>query len=358
MIPYDTPQAIITTIIPTYRRPKLLGRAIRSVLNQTYPYFKVCVYDNASGDETAEIVSEIAKHDSRVNYFCHKNNIGMIDNFIYGMKRVETPFFSFLSDDDVLLPYFFQTVMDGFKAYPDAIFSAGATVHITEHGEVLNVPLHLWQREGFYSPPEGLLNMLGGKHPEWTAIVFRKEIVDKIGMLDKDIGYPMDLDYELQAATRFPFVVSKKPCALFVTINTSFTHTFEDDQFIKWGFHRMIDKLQKNYFLPEDTRALATEKLIIWYRWIFFWNGVKLIKQNKFDKVKVISNALSTGLNSKNKAIILHTLAWFRHYFPFGYYLFIVLNKLRKLFNDDKEQIIMKKELQNHYADFSRFLNL
>ena len=358
MIPYDTPQAIITTIIPTYRRSKLLGRAIRSVLNQTYPYFKVCVYDNASGDETAEVVSEIAKHDSRVNYFCHKSNIGMISNFIYGMSRVETPFFSFLSDDDVLLPNFFQTVMDGFKSYPDAIFSAGATVHITEHGEVLNVPLHRWQREGFYNPPEGLLNMLGGKHPEWTAIVFRKEIVEKIGLLDKDIGYPMDLDYELQASARFPFVVSKKPCALFVTINTSFTHTFEDDQFIKWGFRRMIDKLQENNFLPEDIRAHATDKLIIWFRWIFFWNGIKLIKKNKFDKVKTISNALYNGLNSKNKAILLYTLACFKHYFPLGYYLFIVLNKIRKLFNKDKEQIIMTKELQNHYADFSRFLNL
>ena len=32
---------LITTIIPTYRRPKLLQRAIKSVLNQTYPHFQV-----------------------------------------------------------------------------------------------------------------------------------------------------------------------------------------------------------------------------------------------------------------------------------------------------------------------------
>lgn len=49
---------MITTIIPTYRRPRLLRRAIRSVLNQTYPHFQVCVYDNASGDETATIVAD------------------------------------------------------------------------------------------------------------------------------------------------------------------------------------------------------------------------------------------------------------------------------------------------------------
>ncbi|RKX41747.1 MAG: glycosyltransferase family 2 protein, partial [Thermotogae bacterium] len=62
---------LITTIIPTYRRPKLLQRAIKSVLNQTYPHFQVCVYDNASGDETAEVVAEFAKKDPRVKYYCH-----------------------------------------------------------------------------------------------------------------------------------------------------------------------------------------------------------------------------------------------------------------------------------------------
>ncbi|MEK7713004.1 MAG: glycosyltransferase, partial [Nitrospirota bacterium] len=34
---------LITTIIPTYRRPKLLRRAIKSALNQTYPHLQVCV---------------------------------------------------------------------------------------------------------------------------------------------------------------------------------------------------------------------------------------------------------------------------------------------------------------------------
>ena len=60
---------MITTIIPTYRRPKLLRRAILSVLNQTYTNIQVCVFDNASGDETALVVAELARMDNRVKYF-------------------------------------------------------------------------------------------------------------------------------------------------------------------------------------------------------------------------------------------------------------------------------------------------
>src|SRR5271168_4302039 len=94
----------ITTIIPTYRRPRLLPRAITSVLKQTYPHFEVHVYDNASGDETRQVVESIAATDPRVKYHCHESNIGLVANFAYGMERVTTPLFNLLSDDDLVFP--------------------------------------------------------------------------------------------------------------------------------------------------------------------------------------------------------------------------------------------------------------
>lgn len=50
--------ALITTILPTYRRPQLLKRAIESVLKQTMQDFNLYIFDNASQDETPEIVSK------------------------------------------------------------------------------------------------------------------------------------------------------------------------------------------------------------------------------------------------------------------------------------------------------------
>ena len=71
----------ITTVIPTYRRPKLLRRAIESVLAQTYPHLTVTVFDNASGDETEEVVGELARRNPRVRYHCHPETIGASANF-------------------------------------------------------------------------------------------------------------------------------------------------------------------------------------------------------------------------------------------------------------------------------------
>ena len=112
----DTP--IITTVIPTYRRPELLHRAIRSVLAQSYPHPRVCVYDNASGDETAATVAALAREDERISYHCHPTNIGPTANFAYGIERIDTPFFSLLPDDDYYLPEFFAIAMAGFPTIP------------------------------------------------------------------------------------------------------------------------------------------------------------------------------------------------------------------------------------------------
>ena len=94
------PSPKITCIIPTYQRPDLLKRAINSVLNQTYADFQICIYDNASGDETANTVAAFKKKDTRIHYTLHEKNIGMMANYQLAISKVNTPFFCILSDDD------------------------------------------------------------------------------------------------------------------------------------------------------------------------------------------------------------------------------------------------------------------
>src|ERR1035437_6506077 len=94
---------LITTIIPTFRRPLLLRRAIISVLSQTLCDLRVCVYDNASNDETETTVRSLQSIDSRIDYYRHPLDIGAINHFNFGLGKVESKYFSFLSDDDFLL---------------------------------------------------------------------------------------------------------------------------------------------------------------------------------------------------------------------------------------------------------------
>lgn len=208
--------ARITTIIPTYRRPRLLRRALGSVLAQGDGDFEVRVYDNASGDATADVVREFAGRDGRVHYFCHRENIGAARNFEFALGRVETAYFNFLSDDDLLLPGFFATALALFAAHPDAMSFIGNPILADERARVMAAPLANW-RSGRYDPPEAFLRLAKfHRWPVWTASIFRTDLLRTIGPLDREIGAPNDVDFQLRALARHPAVASNRPCAIFV----------------------------------------------------------------------------------------------------------------------------------------------
>jgi hypothetical protein len=53
-------------------------------VNQTYPNYQVCIYDNASGDQTASVVKNLITSGANIRYHRHLTNIGMLENFQYG----------------------------------------------------------------------------------------------------------------------------------------------------------------------------------------------------------------------------------------------------------------------------------
>src|SRR5438128_6282360 len=130
------PRPLITTVIPTYRRPRLLVRALRSVLRQTVHDFQVIVYDNASGDETGSVVAELAARDPRIRYHLQERNLGPDANFNFAISRVNTEYFSMLSDDDLLMPYFYEQALAGFATYPGAVLDRKSTRLNSSHGSI------------------------------------------------------------------------------------------------------------------------------------------------------------------------------------------------------------------------------
>lgn len=210
-----------TIIIPTYKRPVLLKRAIESALKQTWSNIRVLVLDNASGDETKEVVEAFRKTDSRVAYICHEKNIGMLGQYQYGIEHVKTEFFSFLSDDDWLLPSFCEVSILGFKENPDCCFFASSTVIIGSENRILRIPLDLWPHEGKYPAGTGALEMIG-KYPVPTTVAFRKSFLSEVSI---DMNNPMawDCDFLLQLSSRFPIAISKKVTGIFVSHDHSCT---------------------------------------------------------------------------------------------------------------------------------------
>ncbi|MCK5642229.1 MAG: glycosyltransferase family 2 protein [Gammaproteobacteria bacterium] len=320
---------LITTIIPTYRRPKLLQRAIRSVLNQTYPHFQVCIYDNASGDDTAAVVGEIAKGDTRVKYHCHPRNIGAIANFNYGMKQVATPYFSFLSDDNFLLPHFFEDAINTLNRYPEAILFAGQTISVDERGQKFRGSLDRW-KPGLIFPPDGLLQIVEKGVPSWESVLFRSEVINSVGPLNPSFKSAIDQDFMMRIAKSHIFYISKKQHAVFSCHDNSWTANRDLSERVSTVKKRMNYWLQDEE-LPEVVKERIMKALKarlsfvlsnhVYRRCVFgedtetLATATELMKKEvglSFRTCRAITAAKVANSNRFMKKLVLTSIHWYR----------------------------------------------
>jgi len=299
----------ITTIIPTYRRPQLLKRAIESVLQQTIKSSAVYVFDNASGDETKDVVEAYYKIDSRVRYFCHKENIGPAHNFARALDHLQTPYFSFLQDDDYLLPWFYETALNGFKAYPSAGFSACRTLIVNAQGKLIPSQFSLPVLSGFFSVPDSVSAVL--KTPLapalWNGVLFKKEVIQKVGGLDPTAGTATDFTFTVKCACAFPFVITSRPAAVLMVWpkSTTFSQSDSDSDNLAVVFENIEKYLQapeevkSNIFLRLNQLQILGKKRI----WI------RLLLAGREDAARSAKEAF-LALGGKMSFLVLKILTW------------------------------------------------
>ena len=96
---------MISVIMLTYNRERLVSRAIESILNQTYRDFEFLIVDNGSMDKSGKIADTYAKQDARIRVIHReRGNIGAGRNT--GLDAARGAYITFLDDDDWVEPDF------------------------------------------------------------------------------------------------------------------------------------------------------------------------------------------------------------------------------------------------------------
>jgi glycosyltransferase involved in cell wall biosynthesis len=302
----ENQQPQITTVIPTYRRPHLLKRAIRSALNQTFTDLQVCVYDNASGDDTAAVVAEFMQKDLRVKYFCHAENIGAVPNFIYAMQEINTPYFSFLSDDDVLLPNFYKDAMIGFAEHPDVIFSAGDVIGVSEAGEGYagGTQFLSWQRTGYFAPPEALNEMIRTHSPiGLTSVLFKREVLTEFGVFDPGLLLG-DLDMLMRLTARFPVFLNAEPYGLFTLQATSNSRVLSPNLIFS-DYPKLVSNMRNDTRIPLEIRERTAQILHNYYKSVTFKSTLSAIVNKNLCDANKMADFLNNHYREGKKTILL-----------------------------------------------------
>jgi hypothetical protein len=114
----------IRIYVVTYRRPRLLERALRSLISQSYTAWVAEVLnDDPSDERVAALISSLA--DSRIHLSEPARRRGGTGNFNYAFRRVAEPFASILEDDNWWEPEFLTVMVDALGRHPEIALSCG-----------------------------------------------------------------------------------------------------------------------------------------------------------------------------------------------------------------------------------------
>jgi len=117
----ETP--LISIIVPTYNRAKLITNALDSVLEQTYHNWECIVIDDGSKDETRNVINAYQEKDSRILFLERiRQPKGAPTCRNVGLNKAKGEYIIFLDSDDYLLPFCLEQRLNKFNQDKDYDF--------------------------------------------------------------------------------------------------------------------------------------------------------------------------------------------------------------------------------------------
>lgn len=133
---------LVSIGIPVYNGAKYIAETLDSILAQTLTDFEVIVSDNASTDNTREIVEAYIAKDSRIRYYRNESNIGAAPNYNRTFELSRGKYFHWNAHDDLIAPTYLEKCVAILEADPGIVLAHTRTEVIGPEGQVFEFPVN------------------------------------------------------------------------------------------------------------------------------------------------------------------------------------------------------------------------
>jgi len=229
----------ISAVITVYNKQNTIGKTLESLLAQPADFKEIIVVDDGSVDDSAKIVQELASKHKNIKYIFQKNQ-GVAGALNTGLKIAKGNFVVVLDDDVILDDHWISKLMPYFENEKIAGVS-GLT-------KLMN-PKNIWAALAGYNVEyrQSKINSEFVDHLSTANTIYRKSVLDKIGLFDTDFRYGQDneLSYRIIQAG-YKLALSKKTfCLHFWPEN--FTGYFKQRLHGAMGRMMLIKKYPKRW---------------------------------------------------------------------------------------------------------------
>jgi glycosyltransferase involved in cell wall biosynthesis len=125
----------LTIGLPVHNGARFIGKAIDSILAQTFTDFELDISDNASTDGTEEICRTYSEIDRRVHYVRNEKNVGAAANYNRLFKASKSKYFKWAAHDDALAPEYLMRCVKVLDSDPSVAVCHTDTVYVDAEGQ-------------------------------------------------------------------------------------------------------------------------------------------------------------------------------------------------------------------------------
>ena len=241
----------ISVVIPTLNRINTLQRALDSVINQTYKAAEIIVVDNGSSDGTLKFLREQYPKITILT----ENKIGVSSARNKGIKKSINQWIALLDSDDAWHPKKLEiqtSMLDSALKEYNLIHTDEVWFRNNKH--INQMKKH--KKQGGYIFERCL--SLCCISP--SSVLFKKNILDKVGLFDESLPVCEDYDMWLK--------ICSSEEVLFAQDKLTYKYGGHKDQLSKsyWGMDRFriksIENIIKNFDLTYKQKKQAKKELI------------------------------------------------------------------------------------------------
>ena len=287
---------IITVAVISYNNAKYTRKCIESVLAQDVQGIELIVLDDASTDNSDEVISEYLS-DERLTYIRNEENLGMVANSDKAYRSGSGKYFSILPSDDFYYPGHLSKAIEALEEHPECVLAYSPCFWVDDNDCILELARHpghmpfsyfggrneladLLVYDNYISPP--------------AAVMRRKEFV-AAGLLDPQIKGAGDWDmWTRLAQENTNFIYLNKPTVGYRIHTGQVSNEFYSSNDPLDDHLRIVEKVLIN----SDERVIKGKEERI-------WNQIDVRLTNHADTKD--NNSVSKAVQIKNELVRIQT---------------------------------------------------
>ncbi len=214
----------LTVVVPNYNHGRYLPRCLDAILNQSVPPFEILVIDDASTDNSLEILEDYAQRHALLRLERNERNRGVVYNLNRGLELARGELVCFPAADDELQPGFVEKSLRLLAQHPQAALSCTVCRWcFVDSGLSWLMGAGMAQQAGYLSPDQLVeLGRRGRLFLGTSSIIWRKTALREVGGFIPELRWHCDWFAAFVPAMRYGVCFVPEPLSVFRIFKQSY----------------------------------------------------------------------------------------------------------------------------------------